>query len=69
LDFVSLSEMRDIDFQIGVENRDYHHLSQSEIGGKRTSDQFPIWRMPSADPRELCYFWPLALRFLSQARF
>ena len=25
--------------------------------------------MPSADPRELCYFWPLALRFLSQARF
>ena len=27
-----------IDFQIGVENRDYHYLSQSEIaGGKRIS--------------------------------
>jgi hypothetical protein len=31
-------------FRIGVENRDYHHLSQSEIdGGKRISRQYRPW--------------------------
>jgi hypothetical protein len=38
-------------FEIGVENRDYHYLSQSEIGGaKRISQQlFPL-SMPPRKP-------------------
>lgn len=34
-----LTPLPEIDFQIGVESRDYHYQSQSEIGGNRISRQ------------------------------
>ena len=44
----------DIDFRIGVENRDYHHLSQFEIdGGKRISQHLSQLKRQARIPHPL----------------
>ena len=42
--------MRDIDFQIGVENRDYHHLSQVEAVPNLLHGKLWAWASVSSIP-------------------
>jgi hypothetical protein len=65
LDFVSLSEMRDIDFQIGVENRDYHYQSQTEIASDKRISQ----HLSATRARYRPTWWVTVARNVAQTTF